>query len=362
MCGEVVAEQHGLGALQVGVARQHELGSLARSVDERLLELADASHEPAARVLGPEPRRDRDLVVARAARVHAPSERPEPLDQPPLEVAVDVLVRRVGRRRLELAEGGGERLGVGGIEQALPREHADVRDRCPHVVGEQGPVDRKRPRELEQDRIETARQAARPERAVRGVRLRLLAHYTGCFWVCCEAAQVLVGRLQMWMKPAAAPCWKASPSSYVARPWSYSETGARRPTTCARPLYSRDPHLARHDRLRRRDERVERGLRGREPEAVVDERGIPVGELGLQVLQVALDRQRLERAVRRVQQRRGRGLVDLARLDAHEPVLDHVDPADAMGARDRRGPGDQLVERELVAVDRDGHALFERRR
>ena len=108
------------------------------------------------------------------------------------------------------------------------------------------------------------------------------------------------------MKPAAAPCWKASPSSYVARPWSYSETGARRPTTCAWPLYSRTPHLAGDDRLRGRDERVERGLRRREPEAVVDERGVAVRELGLEVLQVALDRQRLERAVRGVQERRGR--------------------------------------------------------
>ncbi len=52
-------------------------------------------------------------------------------------------------------------------------------------------------------------------------------------------------------------------------------------------------HLAGDDALRGRHEGVERGLRRREPEAVVDERGVAVRELGLQVLQVALDRQRL---------------------------------------------------------------------
>ena len=238
--------------------------------------------------------------------MHAPSERPEPLDEPPLEVAVDVLVRRVGGRRLELGERGGERLGVVGIEQALPREHADVRDRGPHVVGEQRPVDRQRARELEQDRVETARQAARPERAVRGGRLRLLAHYTGCFWVCCEAAQVR-GRQAPDVDEAGRRAVLEGVALLVRRESVVVQRDGRAPADDLRAaLVQPDPHLAGHDRLRRRDERVERGLRRREPEAVVDERGVAVCELGLEVLQVALDRQRLERAVGRVQQRRRR--------------------------------------------------------
>ena len=51
---------------------------------------------------------------------------------------------------------------------------------------------------------------------------------------------------------------------------------------------------------------------------------------------VARQRQPLERAVRRVQDRRRRRLVDLAALDADQAVLDVVDAADAVGAAERR--------------------------
>jgi hypothetical protein len=181
VCGEVVAEQHGLGSLQVRVGGQHDRRGRTRGLDERTLQLADQSDEAPAGVLRPEPGRDRDLVVPRAPGVHAPSERAELLDQPALEVAVDVLVGRVGRRRLEPGERGRERVRVGLLDQALPPEHADVDDRGTDVVGEQRPVDRQRAGEVEQERIETARQAARPERAARGQGLRLRLHYTGCF-------------------------------------------------------------------------------------------------------------------------------------------------------------------------------------
>ena len=62
----------------------------------------------------------------------------------------------------------------------------------------------------------------------------------------------------------------------------------------------------------------------------------------------------------RVQDRRGRRLVDLAALDADEAVLDVVDPADAVGAAQRVQPVHQLDGAEPLAVERDRDAALER--
>ena len=76
-------------------------------------------------------------------------------------------------------------------------------------------------------------------------------------------------------------------------------------------------------------------------------------------LEIARDDQLLELAVRGVQHDRGRRLVDLARLDAHQPVLHHVDAADAVRAGDRFERFDQLDERHLDAVGAHRHAALE---
>ena len=55
----------------------------------------------------------------------------------------------------------------------------------------------------------------------------------------------------------------------------------------------------------------------------------------------------------------GGGLVDLARLDADEAVLDVVDPADAVPAGDLVQLLDQLDAVELAAVEGDGPAAVE---
>ena len=63
--------------------------------------------------------------------------------------------------------------------------------------------------------------------------------------------------------------------------------------------------------------------------------------------------------MRRVQDAGGRRLVDLARLDPHQAVLDHVDPADAMRAGNRCQAANQLRERHRHAVDFRRHACLE---
>ena len=56
---------------------------------------------------------------------------------------------------------------------------------------------------------------------------------------------------------------------------------------------------------------------------------------------------------------RGRRLVDLAALDPDCTVLDHVEPPDPVAAGERVQPRDQLRERQLLTVERDGNAGLE---
>ena len=69
--------------------------------------------------------------------------------------------------------------------------------------------------------------------------------------------------------------------------------------------------------------------------------------------------QPLQFLVRGMENDRRRRLVDLARLDADQAVLDHVDAADAMRAGDRAEAVDELDDRHRHAVDRRGHAALE---
>jgi hypothetical protein len=54
------------------------------------------------------------------------------------------------------------------------------------------------------------------------------------------------------MKPTAEAWSKASPSSYVASVFSYSDSGERRPTDDGAAVIETHPHVARHDPLARR--------------------------------------------------------------------------------------------------------------
>ena len=60
------------------------------------------------------------------------------------------------------------------------------------------------------------------------------------------------------------------------------------------------------------------------------------------------------------QDRGGRHLVDVAHLQADDPVLDVVDDPDAVAHPDLGRALDQLDEPEPLAVERDRHARLER--
>ena len=97
----------------------------------------------------------------------------------------------------------------------------------------------------------------------------------------------------------------------------------------------------------------------REPLAAVDEIGVDAAQIVLDPFEIARNHQLLELLVGRVQHDRGGRLVDLALLDAGEPVFDDVDAADAMRAGDDLEALDQLEQRHLDAVGAHRHARFE---
>jgi hypothetical protein len=98
-----------------------------------------------------------------------------------------------------------------------------------------------------------------------------------------------------------------------------------------------------------------------EPLPVVHELAVLDRDLVLVVVQVALEAQLFERAVRLVQNGPAGSLVHPAALHAHETVLDERHLADAVSAANRVQRGDELVagSRVACAVDSNGSARFE---
>ena len=94
-----------------------------------------------------------------------------------------------------------------------------------------------------------------------------------------------------------------------------------------------------------------------EPQAVVDQFAPALLDLPLEPGHVALDGDVLQLLVRGDQRDRAGRLVDLAALDADQPVLDHVQPADALGTGAPVQLGDRLEHGDGLAVDGDRHAL-----
>ena len=93
------------------------------------------------RVAHPEAEVDRDLVVARAGGVQPAGGGADDLGEPALDVHMDVLERaREGEGArldfaLDLRETLGDGLGVGGLDDALAREHGDMGLRAGDVLG-----------------------------------------------------------------------------------------------------------------------------------------------------------------------------------------------------------------------------------
>src|SRR5215471_3177539 len=108
---------------------------------------------------------------------------------------------------------------------------------------------------------------------------------------------------------------------------------------------------------------IDRGLQhlalGREPEAVVDQLGIARHQLVLKMRRAAVERDLLDAAMGREQDRAARRLVHAARLHADEAVLDEVEPADAVLASELVEPRQEIGRREFLAVDRRRIAALE---
>src|SRR5439155_799049 len=121
-----------------------------------------------------------------------------------------------------------------------------------------------------------------------------------------------------------------------------------------------EPHLAGHETLCASHIRGEVLVMGREPEPVVDELRVFLRNARLESQRVFRQHQRLERALRLMEQHRGRRLVDLPRFDADEAVLDHVDPPHTVFSTDDVQGLDQVDAALLFAVEADGHAFDER--
>ena len=100
-------------------------------------------------------------------------------------------------------------------------------------------------------------------------------------------------------------------------------------------------------------------LERREPQAVVDQLAPPLVDAALEPGHVPLDGHALQLLVRGDQRDRARRLVHLAALDADQPVLDHVEPADALRAGPPVQLGDGLERGDRLAVDGDRHARVE---
>ena len=110
--------------------------------------------------------------------------------------------------------------------------------------------------------------------------------------------------------------------------------------------------------LRLGHERAERLAQRREPLAVVHQFAEGHGELLLLVHGHLVEAERLEHAVRLVEDRAARCLVYAAALHADEPVLHDIQNADAVGAADGVELEDDVLGAHLLAVKRDGLALL----
>src|SRR5450830_446380 len=121
-----------------------------------------------------------------------------------------------------------------------------------------------------------------------------------------------------------------------------------------------DPDVTRDVALGVRDEDVKGLLQRREPLAVVDQLGPALAHGPLEPRLLTLDRDVLELLVCGDESHGAGRLVDLARLDADEAVLDHVDPPDALRARAAVHLLDGLERCDRHPVKSDRHTLLER--
>src|SRR6266550_6067046 len=97
----------------------------------------------------------------------------------------------------------------------------------------------------------------------------------------------------------------------------------------------------------------------REPEPVVYKLCVLAADLRLEAERLLCKHEGLERAMRLVQQHRGRGFVDLAGFDPNQTVFDHVDPADSVLSGEVVETLHEIDAFDLRSVERDRYALLE---
>src|SRR5690606_37870226 len=119
-------------------------------------------------------------------------------------------------------------------------------------------------------------------------------------------------------------------------------------------LVELEPCLARHPALDRVHEPLELDSLRCEPEAVVDHGGVPAGEGVAQREHLAVEDDGLDGPPRLVHDGSTRRLVHAPALDAHEAVLDDVDPTHAMPSGHLVEPGEDLDRLHLDTVDGNG--------
>ena len=123
-------------------------------------------------------------------------------------------------------------------------------------------------------------------------------------------------------------------------------------------LVKPDPHGAVNRGLGAVDEAVDGVLERPIPEALIHQVGPLLLELALAAQHIGRQGEALELLVGLDQQQQPRGFVDLPALDAHNPVLDHVEPAEAMAAGQGVGATDQAHWIEANPIDAHRVALL----
>ena len=107
------------------------------------------------------------------------------------------------------------------------------------------------------------------------------------------------------------------------------------------------------------DQRLQHLALGGEPETIVNQFGITRRELVLQMCGAPVERQRLDPAMREVEDRAAGRLVHAARLHADETILDEVEPPDAVATAIVVECLEQRRGRHALAIDRDRIAALE---
>ena len=397
---QMMRQQHRLGVLQVRAAGEDDVEVRFGLHHERAAQREVGPHEVGAALLGEQARVGGHLVVAAAPRVQSRARIAHALDERAFHRHVDVLVIHIEGEpprldiRFDAVEAGCDGVGILLRDDALRRQHARMRLGTRDVLRVQRLVHRQRRSEALRERIRSLGEPARPQcHAAPPLRLigrdgvPLGRRALGCghllpdgrhalVFAPLERAGLLLGIEQL--RGRALLPTVGSPGLSGERLQLYEALGggvvervvrivggqrivvervrALAADHRARALVELEPHRSRQAALRVEQKRVKRLLERREPLPVVHARRPCLLDAQLVMQHFALEHQILERLVRHDEGERRGGLVALAALHAHEPVLDHVEAAVAVRAGDLVQGVDDAEEAFLVAVDHIGQA------